>query len=71
MEEEEEGQPSLEQRATSVTAGEEEEGEFGGGTAAFHLRKYFTHKEEGDKREKCGIIELVGGVYTVYNGNSL
>ena len=31
--EEEEGQPSLEQTAISVTAGEEEEGELGEGTA--------------------------------------
>ena len=33
MKEEEEGQPSLEQTATSVPAGEEEEGELQEGTA--------------------------------------
>ena len=71
MEEEEEGQPSLEQTATSVAAGEEEEGELGEGTAptdqpSTSASTSQTKEEEGE-REKCGIIEPVGGVYTVYH----
>ena len=71
MEEEEEGQPSLEQTATSVAAGEEEEGELGEGTAPTDQPSTSAStsqtKEEGGEREKCGGIELVGGVYTVYH----
>ena len=71
MEEEEEGQLSLEQTATSVAAGEEEEGELGEGTAptdqpSTSASTSQTKEEEGE-REKCGILELVGGVYTVYH----
>ena len=69
MEEEEEGQPSLEQTATSVAAGEEEEGELGEGTAPTDQPSTSAStsqtKEEGGEREKCGVIELVGGVYTI------
>ena len=68
MEEEEEGQPSLEHTATSVAAGEEEEAE---GTAPTDQPSTSAStsqtKEEGGEREKCGLIELVGGVYTVYH----
>ena len=75
MEEEEEGQPSLEQTATSVAAGEEEEGELGEGTAPTDQPSTSAStsqtKEEGGEREKCGIIELVGGVYTVYHFSPL
>ena len=71
MEEEEEGQPSLEQTATSVAAGEEEEGELGEGTAPSDQPSTSAStsqtKEEGGEREKYGVIELVGGVYTVYH----
>ena len=60
MEEEEEGQPSLEQTATSVAAGEEEEGELGEGTVPTDEPSTSAStsqtKEEGGKREKCGII---------------
>ena len=71
MEEEEEGQPSLEQTATSVAAREEEEGELGEGTGptdqpSTSASTSQTKEEEGE-REKCGIIEPVGGVYTVYH----
>ena len=71
MEEEEEGQPSLEQTATPVTTGEEEEGELGEGTAptdqpSTSASTSQTKEEEGE-REKCGVIELVGGVYTVHH----
>ena len=67
MEEEEEGQPSLQQTATSVAAGEEEEGELGEGTTNQPSTSASTSqtKEEGGEREKCGVIELVGGVYTI------
>ena len=58
MEEEEEGQPSLEQTATSVAAGEEEEGELGEGTAPTDQPSTSAStsqtKEEGGEREKCG-----------------
>ena len=71
MEEEEEGQPSLEQTATSATAGEEEEGELGEGTAPTDQPSTSAStsqtKEEGGEREKYGVIELVGGVYTIYH----
>ena len=69
MEEEEEGQLSLEQTATSVAAGEEKEGELGEGTTNQPSTSASTSqtKEEGGGREKCGVIELVGGVYTVYH----
>ena len=71
MEEEEEGQPSLEQTDTSVAAGEEEEGELGEGTAPTDQPSTSVStsqtKEEGGEREKCGVIELVGGVYTAYH----
>ena len=43
-EEEEEGQLSLEQTATSATAGEEEEGELGEGLFPLTISKYFTDK---------------------------
>ena len=70
MEEEEEGQPSLEQTATSVTAGEEED-ELGEATASTDQTSTSAStsqtKEEGGEREKCGVIELVGGVYTIYH----
>ena len=70
MEEEEEGQPSLGQTATSVAAGEEEEGELGEGTAPTDQPSTSAStsqtKEDGGEREKCA-IELVGGVYTVYH----
>ena len=62
MEEEEEGQPSLEQTATSVAAGEEEEGELGEETAPTEQPSTSAStsqtKEEGGEREKCGVIEL-------------
>ena len=68
MEEEEEGQPSLEQTATSVAAGEEEEGELGEGTGPTDQPSTSAStsqtNEEGGEREKCGVIEPVGGVYT-------
>ena len=71
MEEEEEGQPSLEQTATSVAAREEEEGELGEVTAPTDQPSTSAStsqtKEEGGEREKCGAIEPVGGVYTVYH----
>ena len=71
MEEEEEGQPSLEQTATSVAAREEEEGELGEETAPTDQPSTSAStsqtKEEGGEREKHGVIELVGGVYTVYH----
>ena len=71
MEEEEEGQPSREQTTTSVAAGEEEEGELGEETAPTDQPSTSAStsqtKEEGGEREKCGVIELVGGVYTVYH----
>ena len=67
MEEEEEGQLSLKQTATSVAAGEEEEGELGEGTAPTDQPSTSAStsqtKEDGGEREKCGGIELVGGVY--------
>ena len=70
MEEEEEGQPSLEQTATSVAAGEEE-GELGEGTTPTDHPSTSAStsqtKEEGGEREKCGAIELVGGVCNVYH----
>ena len=66
MEEEEEGKPPLEQTATSVAAGEEEEGELGEGTAPTDQpstsASTLQTKEEGDEREKCGAIEPVRGV---------
>ena len=75
MEEEEEGQPSLEQTATSVAAGEEEEGELGEGTVPTDQPSTSAStsqtKEEGGEREKCGVIELVGGVYTCTTSVSL
>ena len=65
MEEEEEGQPSLEQTATSVAAGEEEEGELGEGTVPTDQPSTSAStsqtKEEGGEREKCGVMELMGG----------
>ena len=60
MEEEEEGQPSLEQTATSVAAGEEEEGELGEGSAPTDQPSTSAStsqtKEEGGEKEKCGVI---------------
>ena len=74
MEEEEEGQPSLEQTATSVAAGEEEEGELGEGTAPTDQLSTSAStsqtKEEGGKREKCSVIELVVP-YTTHSSSSL
>ena len=71
MEEEEEGQPSLEQTATSVAAGEEEEGELGEGTVPTDQPSTSAStsqtKEEGGEREKCGIIEPVREVCNVYH----
>ena len=71
MEEEEEGKPPLELTATSVAAGEEEEGELGEGTAPTDQPSTSAStsqtKEEGSEREKCGVIEPVGGVYTIHH----
>ena len=55
LEEEQEGQPSLEQTATSVAAGEEEEGELKGGTVPTDQPSTSPNtwqiKQEGGERE--------------------
>ena len=58
MEEEEEGQPSLEQTATSVTAEEEEEGELGEGSAptdqpSTSASTSQTNEEGGEREMWC------------------
>ena len=75
MEEEEEGQPSLKQTATSVTAGEEKEGELGEGTAPTNQPSISTStsqtKEEGEREMWCNTASWRGLYHIPLESHSL